>query len=52
MDKVSLAEKLAQISDQLSPKMGGGLDGYEIKLIYRKATLSGINTTARTRCSW
>ena len=52
MDKVSLADKLAQISDQWSPKMVGGMDGYEIKLIYSKATLSDTNTMARTRCSW
>lgn len=33
MDKVSLADKLAQISDQWSPKVVGRLDGYEIKLV-------------------
>ena len=52
MDKVSVADKLAQISDQWSPKVVGGLDGYEIKLLNSKATLSGTNTTARMRCYW
>ena len=33
MDKVSLADKLAQIPDQWSPKVVGRLDGYEIKLV-------------------
>ena len=33
MDKVSLADKLAQFSDQWSPKVVGGLDGCEIKLV-------------------
>ena len=33
MDKVSLADKLAQFSDQWSPKVVSRLDGYEIKLV-------------------
>ncbi len=33
MEKVNLAEKLAQFDDHWSPKVAGQLDDYEIKLV-------------------
>lgn len=51
MEKVNLAEKLAQFNEQWKPKIVGELNGQMVKLVKFQGRSSGITTTAKTNSS-